>query len=163
MNYTLRYIKIGMVASVALFFSLVGLDNVIDFNANWAFVRHVLSMDTTLQDPTLMWRAITNPGIQKLAYYLIITWEIIAALTCWLGCFILVLKIKHSDFDSYKKTGFIGLFLGFLLYMVGFLIIGGEWFSMWQSPHWNGQMKAGLFLNFIMFVMIFLNTTDNAK
>lgn len=152
-----------MVASIALFLSLVAFNNVIDFNSNWLFVHHVLNMDTTFHETTLMGRAITNAALQKFAYYLIITWELMASLICWAGCFILGKKIKHNDFDSYKKTAFIGLFLGFLLYMVGFLVIGGEWFAMWQSPRWNGQMKAGLFLNFIMLAMIFLHIVDNDK
>ncbi|KTD51865.1 transmembrane protein [Legionella quinlivanii] len=163
MNYSLRYIKIGMLASVALFLSLVAFNNVVDFNSNWLFVHHVLSMDTTFHETALMGRAITDSNLQKLAYYFIIIWQVIAATLCWIGCFILVSKIKNKDFDSYKQTAFIGLFLGFLLYMVGFLVIGGEWFAMWQSPNWNGQMKAGLFLNFIMFMMIFLNTADDSR
>ena len=52
---------------------------------------------------------------------------------------------------------FIGLFFGFILYMVGFIIIGSEWFCMWQSSTWNAQSTAGLFVSLIMFVMIFLS------
>lgn len=77
---------------------------------------------------------------------------------CWIGCFILLRNVKRSEmiFNYSKQIAFIGLFFGFLLYMVGFIIIGGEWFSMWQSKTWNGQMTAGLFISLIMFVMIFL-------
>ena len=158
MTVSLRVIKIGMVASIALFFSMVAFNNIIDFDSNWHFVQHVFSMDTTFRTPALMTRAITNPVIQCCAYYLIIAWEIITALICWIGCFMLLAKIKkqHAQFNAAKKIALIGLFFGFLLYMIGFMIIGGEWFVMWQSPIWNGQMKAGLFISLIMFVMIFL-------
>jgi len=161
----LRFIKICMVASIALFFSIVAFDNITDFKSNWAFVQHVMSMDTTFHESALMWRAITNPIIQRYAYYFIIFWEILTAITCWLGCFALLTKIKENDscFNSSKKLAFIGLFFGFLLYMVGFVIVGGEWFSMWQSQTWNGQMKAGLFINLIMFVMIFLKVEISEK
>lgn len=40
--------------------------------------------------------------------------------------------------------------------MVGFIIIGGEWFAMWQSSKANGQTAAGLFVSLILFVMIVL-------
>ncbi len=155
---TLRFIKLSMVASIALFFTLVALDNIIDFQTNWLFVQHVLTMDTTFRDPVLMGRAITNLTFQRYAYYLIIAWEMITALLCWIGSLILLLNIKEktSIFDESKKIAYLGLFFGFLLYMVGFIVVGGEWFSMWQSTIWNGQMKAGLFINLIMFVMIFL-------
>lgn len=147
-----------MVASIALFFSVVALDNIIDFQSNWLCVQHVLSMDTTFQAPALMGRAITSPLIQRCAYYFIITWEMVTAIICWWGCYALLAKIKanHACFNEAKKIAFIGLFLGFFLYMIVFMIIGGEWFSMWQSATWNGQMKAGLFINLIMFIMIFL-------
>ncbi|MDX1901294.1 MAG: DUF2165 domain-containing protein [Gammaproteobacteria bacterium] len=157
MEYSVRFIKIGMLASIALFFSIVAFDNIIDFESNWIYVQHVLSMDTTFHNPALMTRAITHPSIQKFVYYFIIAWQILTALFCWLGSFILLSKInmKDAQFNHARKIGLIGLFLGFLLYMVGFIIIGGEWFSMWQSAIYNGQMKAGLFVSLIIFVMIF--------
>jgi predicted small integral membrane protein len=57
---------------------------------------------------------------------------------------------------------FIGLFLGFILYMVGFIVVGGEWFSMWQSSTWNAQETAGLFASLIMLVMIFLGLSEHS-
>jgi predicted small integral membrane protein len=155
---TLRFIKIAMVASIALFFTIVAFDNIISFATNWVFVQHVLSMDTTFHEPAFANRAITNPVIQRYAYYLIIAWELLTATTCWSGCVVLLSKIKapSAQFNHAKQIAFIGLFFGFLLYMVGFIIIGSEWFSMWQSTTWNAQSTAGLFLSLIMFVMIFV-------
>ena len=154
----LRYIKLGMVGSIALFFSLIAIDNLIEFASNLPAVQHVLSMDTTFHVPILMQRAIINPSIQIGIYYLIIAWEFLTAIVCWIGCVRLLFNINASDsqFIAAKTVAFIGLFLGFILYMVGFIIIGGEWFSMWQSPSWNAQPTAGLFVSLIMFVMIFL-------
>lgn len=34
--------------------------------------------------------------------------------------------------------------MGRLLKPVGFLVIAGEWFAMWQSQTWNGQRAAGI-------------------
>ncbi|MDP3705886.1 MAG: DUF2165 domain-containing protein [Legionellaceae bacterium] len=158
MTYSLRIIKIGLTTSIALFFTLVTLNNILDFDSDWFFVKHVLSMDTTFKHSTIMWRAITSPTIQLACYYLIIVWEAITALLCWIGSFILLINLKTTDFqfNQSKKWALIGLFLGFLLYMVGFIIIGGEWFCMWQSTVSNGQTTAGLFTSLIMFVMIVL-------
>ena len=154
----LRYIKLGMVGSIALFFSLAAFNNLIDFTSNLPAVQHVLSMDTTFHAPILMRRAITNPSVQLVAYYFIIVWELLTAIICWIGCFRLLFNINAHDgqFDRSKTVAFIGLFLGFMLYMVGFIIIAGEWFCMWQSPTWNAQSTAGLLISLIMFVMIFL-------
>lgn len=147
-KFNLRFIQIGMVGSVALFFTLVAFDNMVASRANWDFIQHVLSMDTVPDQYLAQWRAITNPYLQLLAFYLIIFWQVATAAMCWAGCFRLA--------KGKKETAYIGLFMGFLLYMVGFLVIAGEWFCMSQSPTHNVQMKAGLFLSFIMYVMIFL-------
>lgn len=158
MSLSLRLINIAMISTIALFFSLVSIDNMVDYNSNWLYVQHVLSMDTTFQSPSLMQRAILNPQFQQWIYWGIISWEIVVAFLCWLGCFALLKAIKKSDleFNAAKNIAFIGLFLGFLLYMLGFIIIGGEWFSMWQSELWNGQTTAGLFASLILFIMIFI-------
>jgi predicted small integral membrane protein len=50
--------------------------------------------------------------------------------------------------------------LGFLLYGLGFLVIGGEWFAMWQSEQWNGQDAAFRFLVTISAVLIILLLPD---
>ena len=44
-----RITKVVMVASLALFALLVTFDNLTDYDTNYAFVSHVLSMDTTLR------------------------------------------------------------------------------------------------------------------
>src|SRR6267378_5586467 len=44
-----RITKVIMVASLALFALLVTFDNLTDYDTNYAFVWHVLSMDTTFR------------------------------------------------------------------------------------------------------------------
>ena len=70
----LRLSRISLVATVALFFSLVGLGNVVDYGSNFAFVSHVLSMDDTFRSESLMGRAITAPALHHAAYAFIIAW-----------------------------------------------------------------------------------------
>ncbi|MBA2710304.1 MAG: DUF2165 domain-containing protein [Tatlockia sp.] len=158
MPISFRYLKLFMVGSIALFFSLVSFDNLINVNSNLPAIQHVLSMDTTFNSPIFMRRAVTNPSIQIAVLYLISAWQLLTAIFCWLGCFQLLSHINSSalQFNQAKNLSFIGLFLGFMLYMVGFITIAGEWFCMWQSAVWNAQSTAGLFLSLIMFVMIFL-------
>jgi predicted small integral membrane protein len=63
-----RLCKIALIASVAFFFSLVAYGNITDYDSNWQFVQHVLSMDTTFLNSSLHWRAITNPAVQAAGY-----------------------------------------------------------------------------------------------
>ena len=50
--------------------------------------------------------------------------------------------------------------LGFLLWQVGFMTIGGEWFGMWQSQQWNGVPSAFRFVMTIIAVLIFVAIPD---
>ena len=70
-----RISKVALLAAVALFMALVTLNNVIDYGSNFAFVKHVLSMDTTFPENQLRWRALTSPAVHHVFYAGIIAWE----------------------------------------------------------------------------------------
>jgi predicted small integral membrane protein len=54
----------------------------------------------------------------------------------------------------------VGLTLGFLLWQVGFMTIGEEWFGMWQSQQWNGVPSAFRFMMTTITVLIFVAIPD---
>ncbi len=157
-----RFAKIIMVASLALFAILVTFDNITDYGANFAFVRHVLSMDTTFSGNALMYRSITDPTLWKLAYGIIIFGEGLTGLAFAAGSIELARNL-HSDaahFHRSKRFVFVGAGLGFLVWFLGFMVIGGEWFAMWQSNIWNGQQAAFRFYLTLLGVLIFVNQQD---
>lgn len=158
-----RLCKIAMVAGTALFFTLVAYGNIADYDSNWQFVQHVLSMDTIFPNSTLRWRAITDPSAQRSAYWLIIATQVAVAVLLWAGIIRLLVNVRSPSFDRARSTSVIGLTLGFLLYSVGFISIGGEWFAMWQSETWNGQTKALAFLTMIGVVLILLLVPENNR
>jgi predicted small integral membrane protein len=47
---SIRAMKSLLVASIGVLGVVVGYDNLIDYGSNWAFVQHVLSMDTVFPD-----------------------------------------------------------------------------------------------------------------
>ena len=49
----IRLSKTATVAAIALFASLVAFGNITDYGTNWAFVQHVLSMDTVFATATI--------------------------------------------------------------------------------------------------------------
>ncbi|MGJ5755141.1 putative small integral membrane protein [Streptomyces puniciscabiei] len=124
---------------LALYIALVALGNITDFGTNQQFVRHVLAMDTTFKDDHLMWRAITSKGLQDTAYVLIIVWETVSALVLIWGTY---LWARRKDDDLARRVSTYGLLMLLLLFGAGFIAIGGEWFSMWQSKTWNGLEAA---------------------
>ena len=154
---TLRLVKAVMVASVGGWAILIAYDNVVDYGSNWAFVQHVLSMDTVFPGNALKSRAIVDPTVQKFAYWAIIATEVLMAIIClWSAWRLFGARHDRRAFIAAKATAAVGLLLVWLLYYVGFVIVGGEWFSMWQSNVWNGQQAAVRFLTCAMFVMIVL-------
>ncbi len=160
----LRVSRMALVGMVALFFSLVALGNITDYGSNFAFVTHVLSMDDTFQSPTLMWRALSAPALHHGAYVVIIAWQLATALLCWWGLARLW-AARHADaahFDAAKGLAIVGLTAGVLLYGVGFLAIGGEWFAMWQSKNWNGQHSAHIFVMLTGLALLHVSTAERA-
>ncbi|HYP85989.1 DUF2165 domain-containing protein [Variovorax sp.] len=157
----IRLLKIAMVLAVGLWALLIASDNLVDYDSNWQFVRHVLSMDTVFPDNRLRWRAITDPRLQALGYWAIIATQWLMSALCLAGAARLFAARRHAGaFSAAKALAAWGLGLVFLLYFVGFVVIGGEWFCMWQSTIWNGQAKAVMFLSCAMFVLLVLLVHD---
>lgn len=158
----IRVAKTATVAAIALFASLVTFGNLTDYGTNLAFVQHVLSMDTIFAWSTIGYRAITNPALQHAAYAVIIAAEGVTALLCWIGAAALVRRLyaEAAAFNRAKGPAVVGLTLGFLLWQVGFMSIGGEWFGMWQSRQWNGVPSAFRFASIIIAVLIFVALPD---
>lgn len=134
----LRFAVLVLTGMTALQMALIAFGNITDFGTNQAFVQHVLAMDTTFRSPDMMWRAITSPGLQNTAYVVIIVWETLTALVL-IAAF--VAWIRARDVQA-RRLSTLGWVMWVLLFGVGFLAIGGEWFQMWQSDKWNGLQPA---------------------
>ena len=157
-----RLSKAGLTLSLAIFALLVGIDNILDYGTNFAFVQHVLSMDTTFPGNKLMWRAITSEAVHHAAYSVLIASEIAVGLLCAAGAW-RIFAARHLpavEFNAAKTLAIGGLAAGFTLYFLGFMVVGGEWFQMWQSQTWNGQEAAFRFAVAFALVMIFIAMED---
>ncbi len=159
---TTRYAKITITLVLAAFAFMVAFNNITDYGSNFAFVRHVLSMDTLFPNNNAMYRAITTPWIWHAAYWLIIAGEALTAVLLTYSALALW-RSRHGSgvtFGRAKKWAIVGLTAGFLVWFFGFMVVGGEWFMMWQSQIWNGQEAAFKFYMAILGVLIFLNQAD---
>ena len=145
-----------LTASVALYIALVAFGNITDFGTNQAFVQHVLAMDTTFKDDDLMWRAVTSKGLENAAYVAIIVWETLAALVLIFGTWLWA----RRDYARARSISTYGLLMLLLLFGAGFIAIGGEWFSMWQSKTWNGLEAATRVIVFTGVVLLVVQLTD---
>ena len=159
---SLRLAKVAVAASLALFAALVAIDNVIDYDANFEFVKHVLSMDTTFPGNTLRWRAITDPMLWHAAYWMIILGEALTGAAYTIGSVALIgaLRASGATFNHSKRFVYLATAIGFLVWFFGFMVVGGEWFCMWQSPTWNGQPAAFRFYVAVLGAGIFIALDD---
>ncbi|HEJ9097677.1 TPA: DUF2165 family protein [Serratia odorifera] len=159
----IRLSKALLVCAIALFASLVAFGNITDYGSNFAFVHHVLMMDTLFPDATIRYRAIDTPWMHHAGYIGIIALETLTALLCWIGGVRLLraLRLPAAAFNHRKAWAVAGLTLGFLTWQVGFMSIGGEWFGMWMSKQWNGVPDAFRFFVTILLVLIYLVQRDD--
>ena len=158
----LRVAKTLAVMSIAFFATLAAFGNITDYRTNFAFVQHVMAMDTIFPDADVRYRAVTSPILHHIAYVVIIVIETLVAALCWLGGVRMASRVRAEAalFNRSKSAAIAGLTLGYLLWQVGFMSIGGEWFGMWMSSQWNGQESAFRFLITILGVLILVALRD---
>ena len=144
MKHPLRLLQALTLFLAGLFALFVFLGNLMDYDSNFQFVKHVLSMDTTFEGNALMWRAIDSPVIHTIAYIgIIIAEAAFAGLAIFGGIKLFLLRdATVARYNSARGWGYAAYALSFLIWFVGFVIIGSEWFAMWQSSSWNGKDTA---------------------
>lgn len=166
----LRLCKISFVAAAALFLLIVVLNNaVFDYASNYAFVQHVLSMDTLFSGEGQAWRALRDPTPDDGSwwfyhgfYWTIIVWEALAAGLLVAGALKLC-RARHAPaaaFQEAKSLAALGLVVSMLQWFVAFITVGGEWFLMWQSSTWNGQDAAFRMFACLGLILIVLLQPD---
>ena len=152
----LRVSKAVLVFAIALFYTILVLNNLTDYGSNYEYVRHVLMMDSTFPGNHGMWRAVNAPLAHTVFYIGIIAWESVTMLLCWWAG-VRLLKSYAADeaqFAAALNVAVFALTTSLLMWLVAFLDVGGEWFLMWQSKMWNGQEEA--FRMFTIVGMVFL-------
>ena len=152
----LRVCKAALVLAIALFYTILVLNNVSDYDSNYQFVRHVLMMDSTFPGNHGMWRAANSPLVHTTFYISIIAWEAITMALCWWAgvCLLKSCRADGAQFDDALSVAVVALTTSLLMWLVAFLDVGGEWFLMWQSQKWNGQEEA--FRMFAVVGLVFL-------
>ncbi len=158
----IRTAKVLLLSAVALFYTIVVFNNLTDYNSNYLFVFHVLSMDSTFPGNYVMWRAVHSSFVYHSFYHSIIAWEALTAVLAWTGAVLLLRKLKApaAAFNLAKRIPVAALTLSLLMWLVAFLTVGAEWFLMWQSKTWNGQEAAFRMFTVVGIILIFLVMPD---
>ncbi|WNO76360.1 DUF2165 domain-containing protein [Streptomyces sp. AM8-1-1] len=154
---TLPFAATALTGTVAVYMALVAFGNITDFDTNRQFVQHVLAMDTTFKDEDVMWRAIESRTLSDIAYVGIIVWETVAAVVLVAATWWWVKGLARGEFIRARRASTLGLTMMLLLFGLGFIGIGGEWFQMWQSSDWNGLDAASRNVMLAAFVLVVIH------
>ncbi|WP_422137818.1 DUF2165 family protein [Endozoicomonas sp. ALC020] len=152
--------KIFLTAGVALFSTLVVFNNLMDYQSNYLYVQHVMSMDTTGNHAQAEWRAIHDPMVWKIAYSLIIAVEAIITLLCWTGVACMFFNLHGENFHESKCLALLGLTLGIMLWFLAFMGISGEWFLAWQSRSWSGIQPGFRVATLFFLTLLYLSQEE---
>lgn len=158
-----RLLKSVLALSIGLFGLIVGYTNIVDYESNWTFVRHVLAMDAFepwFDGAAIRGRAITDEGVQRALYTLIILGELATGALFLIGGILIgrsALWITNPSIGKAFAVG--GATVGILVWYLGFAVIGAEWFAMWAST-WDGQMTAYAFATFILLAILYITRPE---
>lgn len=156
-----RLTKTFMTAALAAYAGIVAYGNIVDYGSNYAFVQHVMSMDTTFPGNVLTGRAITDPETWKLAYAAIIAAQALTAVLLGLGALDMLFALRDGPrFARAKGLVAAGVGLGFAIFFLGFMVIAGEYFAMWQSKDWNAQASAFRIYMTMLGVLIYVSLPE---
>lgn len=158
----IRIGKITAVLGIGLMALLVTLGNITDYYSNYYFVEHVMKMDTIFPNSEIHYRSVHSPVLFHTSYLLLIALEGFMAFCCLKGAADMYKKRKSTsvDFHAAKKSAIYGLITGIAIWFIGFEVVGGEWFGMWQSTQWNGLYSADRILTFITLIFISLQIKE---
>jgi len=157
--FLFRFAKAVSVAAIGLMSLLIVFGNTTDYYTNFHFVEHVMKMDTTFPDSTIHYRSINNNFAFHVGYIFIILMEAFMAFCCIKGSWSMFKNLKNNAaaFHASMNWAVAGLIVGIAVWFLGFEVIGGEWFAMWQSSIWNGLGSAERIVSFLVMVLILLH------
>jgi predicted small integral membrane protein len=120
-------------------------------------------MDTVFPDSNIRYRSINSPIAFHTGYIFIILLEALMAFCCLKGSWSLFKNLSSDgiSFHAAKNWGIAGLITGIVIWFLGFEVVGGEWFAMWQSATWNGLGSAERIVSFLVLSLILLHLKDD--
>ncbi len=162
-TYLFRIAQTVSVFAIGVMALLIVVGNTTDYYTNYHFVEHVMKMDTIFPGSNILYRSINSTFLYHAGYISIIILETSMAFCCLKGSWLLFKNFKNdaSAFYASKNWAVAGLIIGIVIWFMGFEVVGGEWFAMWQSPTWNGLGSAERIVSFLVLVLISLQIKEH--
>ena len=160
----IRYLKIALVAFVALMALLFAAQNVVNLGVAYQVTGSVVGMENHAYYPDSLGPAITSPFLIWLTVAVIILSEFTAGIVAAKGTWDLwaARRAPAGDFNAAKTFALLGCGIGVLIWFGLFAVIAGAYFQMWQTEL-GGQSLNGAFQYFMGCGLVFLivNASDN--
>ena len=158
----MKIIKIILVSGTALLLTFAVLGNVTMPDVGVVAVKTTVGMETTFKHPGAMWRAITSPALVYTIFGCIVLVEAIAAALCWIGAVRMWAARRESALvQRAASVARLGLGVTAALYFIGWLVIAGEWFEMWQSQQLNVLPDAFRFFASAMLILFLVSEKES--
>ncbi|WP_198407300.1 DUF2165 domain-containing protein [Nocardia terpenica] len=141
-----RWMAVAVLTAISgLYYLIVAITNCTDTDTNRRGVRMVLSMHGTIHNPSINWHAISNGAVVNVAYILIVIWEFLIALVLLAATAAWVRALSGrsgAGTEFAVKLSSLGWTMVIVLFVGGFLTVGGEWFRMWANREINASATA---------------------
>lgn len=132
-----------LVLMLATYYLVVAFDNITNPASNWAFVKGVMTLDGVAPDSGFAWRAIDNTAVQVAAYVSIIIGETLAGAALAIGAVKGVRRRAEAPaWARSQRVSIAGLTVALAVFLLGFIVIGGNWWVMYLNTKWNGLTPA---------------------
>lgn len=134
-----RLIPLLLVLGTALMGAIVCLNNITAPGANLAFVRHIMTMDTTNMDSGTQWREVRSPTMHRAAFIAILVCELAVTGLGLAGSYFLAANLTAADgaWESAKLFGYLTFLMALVVWFLIIQVAGAEWYVSWQSEKWN--------------------------
>lgn len=139
---------------------LLGLLNDIEgaSSALSSTITPLLSMQNVEPEFLHSWRAIHAPLFQKIVYVLMFSAEGVVGLLSAIGLFRMLsyFNAGHEEFIAAQAWARVACLLGFIIWGLGFFVIGGDFFLSWQNNSLSFLQQGGLNYALMMVICYFL-------
>lgn len=164
-SWIIRLSKVLILFTIGALGAVVVFGNLTDYNSNFQFVSHMMSMDSKPEylGKAIEYRAITAPWMHHIAYISVICIESLITFFALKGALAMFQARNESAeaFHQAKKFGIIALTLCCFLWFFGFQVVAGEWFGMWMSSQWNGLPDAFRLVTYMLLALIYVSLKND--
>lgn len=130
----LRFTKILLVLSVAVFSLIGAFGNVADWEGTKGAIGAATSM-STFEGGADSWRATSSPLLIGVASAIIPLLKLVSGVLCAWGALLMWQSRTSAEggFEAAKKPALTGMGIMILLLFSGWIVLAETWFEMWRS------------------------------